>query len=596
MQLISTLNSGNLKILRKVSKFQAPTAEYFDSFSSNALFRTASPSQRQQILEVRRSWHRPKSDVKILVQNTLLYGIPKPRRCVRGDYLAILKSTLDSFRPDKKIVPLTNGAALSHPDFPKTTSPGLPYAFERGIKTKGDVIDKYGSSHVSRIWQLIGRGIPYQLPDCLAFSREIASPIEKNKIRPVWGYPLDVFAEEARWFYPLFAEMKKLCTERDLCYGIGMETALGGHEHLRNVFQSIPGCKVLNLDYSSFDTTVPAWLIRDVISFMSDWFDFSRVKDSEGLFWDVKDLHTARRWRAMWSYFINTKIRFPTGERVQKQDGVPSGSAFTNLIDTLVNAVVTRSGLYPQCGIPTRDFYYGDDGAIFLRDNQHIDLHQFAKHVHSTFGLVVHPDKLIYSDNPDNIHWLGYFSRPGGPARPGEFIIASTLFPDREVLTPLDAATRLLGQLYSTMDPFLAVWFYDAVSLILEESSHTKSDLEEHVSKLHTKAMKYLITLGLSVQDITLPPVYTDPFNGKRRIDKVLSRQTSRTHRGCNTNSLPTYAFVAECYSNKILRALSVKSFIFLDLSWNSHPDDYSRHFEYAIKSDQDDDETYYSS
>lgn len=475
---------------------------------------------------------------------------------MRGDYLAILKKTMDEFAPANPIIPFTNGSVLKHPKFPRDTSAGLPYKFEDGVRSKGDVIDKYGSSTVARTWDMIGRGIPVTLPDSLAFNRTVASEKTKSKIRPVWGYPFDVFAEEARYFYPLFDHLKSKANADDLCYGIGMETALSGHAHIRRVFASIPGAKVLNADYTNFDAKVPDWLIRDIVSYMSNWFDFSRVIDSDGKIWDVHPDQTAKRWKAMWSYFIKTKIRLPTGERFQKFHGVPSGSAFTNIIDTFCNAVATRTALYAHCGLPAKDYYYGDDSTIILRPDQVLDLNALSELLSQLFGLEMHPDKTSYSTNPDDIHWLGYYSRPEGPRRSGEFILASTIFPDREVASPVDSAARLLGQLYSCMDPLVAPWFYSAVCRIKEIYQLTDSDIEYQVNASGSKAMKYLTTLGLEISEITVPRVTTDPFLQRPRIDAVLPKPTSRKGPFLVVHDLPTRVFAPECYGNSILRSL----------------------------------------
>jgi hypothetical protein len=562
-----------MKRLRNVSRFSASSVKTIDTYSRNALFRTASDSQKSNLLSVASNWHRPTFNMDTLEEQVLKYDCNLPPRCLDGDYLAILKKTMDEFAPAERIIPLTNGAALKHPSFPRDTSAGMPYKYEDGIRSKGDVIDKYGSSTVARIWQRIGSKKPTTLPDCLCFNRVIASEKTKTKIRPVWGYPFDVFAEEARWFYPLFSHLKETSNANDLCYGIGMETALGGHAHLRRVFASIPGARVLNADFSNFDCRVPAWMIRDVISYMSDWFDFSKVRDSDDKIWNVNPDKSNLRWKAMWSYFINTKVRLPNGHKYQKSHGVPSGSAFTNVIDTLCNAVAMRTALYKHCGLPAKDYYYGDDSTLFLSQDNVLDLEKLAEVLHQFFGFELHPDKTLLSDNIDNIHWLGYYSRPEGPRRSAEFILASTYFPDREVSSPIDSAARLLGQLYSCMDPIHAVWFYDAVRDICDSYQVSNEQLNDHISGMSLKSMKYLVTLGLTVADITVPPVYTCQFGNFRRIDAVVPRASPRAGPRLNCLDLPQKVFAPECYANPHTRLRPTSLLNFYECSFASHDD-----------------------
>nr|WPR17401.1 MAG: RNA-dependent RNA polymerase [Streptophyte partitivirus] len=561
---------GSLRFLRKVSRFSSKSDQYHDPYALEALNSVSGPKTRAFISEIRESWHRPSGDNATLENNLMNYDIPSPKRCYDGDYLAILKKTLDELRPVNRIIPLTLGAAATHHDMPRTTSAGFPWK-DQGYRNKGEIFDDpIAMGKIRRAWDSIGRGIPWSLPDSLAFHRTIASTKDKSKIRPIWGYPTDVIVEEARFFMPLMSALKVHCNETDSYYGLGMETALSGHSHLARNFATLVVEQCLCADLSAFDSRVPDWIIRDVFSFMSDWFDFSKVIDSDGKVWDVNPDQTCRRWKAMVSYFVNTKIRTPTGLRVQKNHGVPSGSMFTNLIDTIVNAVQMRTALRRVTGeLPTKDYYYGDDSCIFLSDG--VDIEQLAAVLLSVFGAVLSVEKTVLTDNPENIHWLGYYHRVTGPRRSLDFIVASTLFPEREVLSPMESCARLLGQLYSSMDPVCSVVFYDAVKYLQSKYSITNVLLESFVSSLSSKAMKYLITLGLTVTDIVVPGCFVDPF-GDRYIPDVLPRPSSRKFTSSRDHNLPEFAFVPEAYSNRYLRTRVftdfhhyIKTFTFYD-------------------------------
>jgi len=503
----------------------------------------------------------------------MAYGESLPSRSFDPVYLAILKKTLDELRPAEQIIPLTLGAASKHNSMPHSTSPGFPWT-TKGFRTKRDVFqDKSAMGLIHRAWDSIGRGVVWRLPDCLGFHRTVASPKEKCKIRPVWGFPTDVIVEEARFFFPLMEELKQINNERDTFYGTGMETMLSGHSHLNRNFDT-PGVRyVLNSDMSQFDARVPSWVIRDVFAHISSWFDFSRVVDSEGKIWNCNKDQTCRRWKAMVSYFINTKVRMPSGLRFKKNQGVPSGSMFTNLIDTVVNAVQFRTVLYHMDNLPVKDYYYGDDSCLFLREVP--DLDKVAELLKRQFGAVLNVDKTILSDNPDNIHWLGYFFRTTGPRRDFDFIIASSLFPDRPVESALDSAARLLGQLYSCMDPKAAVTFYDAVVWLLRQHSISAEELDRYVSSLPSKAMKYLTTLGLPIGEVSLPSCSADPFGGRVILD-VIPRPCARNFFRFRDWHLPKYAFCAEAYQNRALRQRIFRDF-------DKYTSTFNQHFDYEL-------------
>lgn len=541
-----------IKYLRRVSRFPARIGSYTDPYATLALRATADKATQEYLSQLAQAWHRPSGDHALLEEGLLKYDIHLPKRCVDGDYLAILKKTCDELRPKTRIIPLTLGAAEKHPALPKTTSPGFPWTTQ-GYVSKADVLsDPSAVGKIHKAWDSIGRGIPWSLPDSLAFHRVVASPIEKEKVRPVWGYPVDVIVEEARWFIPLFEHIKKHCNLTDAFYGLGLETALSGHEHLARCMTEPTAPISLSADLSNFDARVTNWLIRDLFSHVSDWFDFSKVIDSEGKVWNVNSDQTCRRWRAMVSYFINTKVRAPSGLRIQKSHGVPSGSMFTNFIDTLANAVQMRTCIRRVTGcLPSKDYYYGDDSQIFLRES--FDLDALALELLLVFGAVLSTEKTILTDNPENIHWLGYYYRPTGPKRSLDFIFASTLFPEREVISPLESCARLVGQMWSVLDAKASVIFYDAVVYLLDRFKLSRHVLESYIQSLPSKAFKFLLIMGLDVSEVHLPHCFTDPLGG-RWIPSIAPRPSPRSYTQIRDGNLPEYAFIAEAYSNRALR------------------------------------------
>jgi len=568
-----------LRYLKRVNRFPAKNEAFADPYALSSLKAVASTQQSEYIDSILQAWHRPSGDNALLEDGIKNYDIDLPKRCVDGDYLAILKKTCDELRPKTRIIPLTLGHAAKHPNFPRTTSPGFPWV-NQGYGTKSDVLrDKSASGHIHRAWDSIGRGIPWSLPDSLAFHRVVASEQTKTKVRPVWGYPTDVILEEARYFLPLLDHLKGHCQTEDAFYGLGMETARSGHAFLARCFEAVPGCKSLSADFSNFDAHVPAWLIRDLFAMMSDWFDFSKVLDSEGKVWNVKQEQTCRRWRAMVSYFINTKIRSPSGFRAQKAHGIPSGSMFTNLLDTMVNAVMMRTSLYRTTGeLPAKDYYYGDDSQVFHLPD--IDLDALASDLLSTFGAILSVDKTILSNCVENIHWLGYFYRPSGPSRSLDFILASTLFPEREVLSPIDACARLLGQMYSVMNRQCSLLFYDAIKWLQLQHSISDELLHAYVGSLPSKAFKYLSTLGLEMEDIKLPLVFPDPF-GDRWIPSLMPQPCSRSFTPLRDRNLPDYAFTPEAYCNRAFRLSGFHDFdkYLLTLTMFDDPDSDEAYF-----------------
>lgn len=137
-------------------------------------------------------------------------------------------------------------------------------------------------------------------------------------------------------------------------------------------------------------------------------------------------------------------MRLPSGERFKKKGGVPSGSMFTNIIDSIVNVTVMRYVLYHTTGhFPAAEMYLGDDSSI--TGEGIINLENIGKVALEKFGMVVHPEKSYLTTNPTNVQFLGYFNRYGLPYKGHFYLLAFFMYPEREVKTNIIRVSRAIG-------------------------------------------------------------------------------------------------------------------------------------------------------
>lgn len=139
--------------------------------------------------------------------------------------------------------------------------------------------------------------------------------------------------------------------------------------HYRSIYQSYA-----SIDYKSFDQTISDWLIEDAFDILHQCFQLSE------------------RQEKMWQIMVNDFIHkdFIVGEGILHSDkGVPSGSMFTQIIDSLVNYLVV-STYFHHLQIKNSMICMGDDNLIFIRmnDNQ-FSLEDMASYISKRFGLVV---------------------------------------------------------------------------------------------------------------------------------------------------------------------------------------------------------------
>lgn len=472
----------------------------------NALFALNRTFNRDAISSARTEYHRAHLTFEDLKDDLLKYDCVHTPRGVSPSYAMAYASVVNDLKlPQGTLVPMTHGAVVAYPSFPTSKSPGIPLKQE-GFKTKGEAVaDPQVMHDIRREWYAIERGVKIQLPDCAAYARAQLCPRDKNKIRATWGVPLTVICTEGQYAYPFLEHLKGL---ENPIIAYGLEIANGGMKYIDTMVNNFPGLPILMGDWKEFDKHVPAWLIRDAFKIASTAFDFTKVIDAEGKLWPVRPNRSNRRWRKMVSYFIDTPIRLSNGERYMKHGGVPSGSLWTNIIDSIVNALVMRYLTYELTGsLPLADVYLGDDSIVVL--TKPIDIEQFAEVALSEFGFIFNTNKSYQTTNPRNVFFLGYFNDCGHPDKPIDTIIASSVYPERPVRNKIDTIARLCGQAYSTFEPVHAQNFFKAANILANEEGLKMEDLEEWIHQ-HPENFKFLNTLGIDPTTITIPTIEED--------------------------------------------------------------------------------------
>ena len=232
---------------------------------------------------------------------------------------------------------------------------------------------------------------------CVAYKRTQ----KNNKTRLVWGYPLEMTIMEAR-----FARSKHTSP---MAFGL-TKVALGARIH-RN-FEDQPGTTVC-LDFSKFDSTISQTMIRQAFRILGTWFT-DEDKRKYG-------------WKTVIEYFIHTPIVMPDGHLYTgKNHGVPSGSYFTQIIDSIVNVAMMYALQY-SCGMQFRAeslLVLGDDVIVQLKGQ--VELKRYSDYLTSA-GLNLHgEEKTVVGE----CHFLGATWIKGKPHRPVKELVESAIFPE----------------------------------------------------------------------------------------------------------------------------------------------------------------------
>nr|APG78277.1 RdRp [Hubei partiti-like virus 31] len=287
---------------------------------------------------------------------------------------------------------------------------------------------------IRTVWHLVKEGKRVNLPDCAAYVRPHLVEKGEKKVRAVWGYPCTVSFQEACFALPLIEAYKQAKTP--IAYGF--ETARGG---CRKIFLRFGKySNFLSSDYSRFDKTIPAWLVRVAFDILFANLDLTEYQD-----YGIPDtLKLYRAWKKIVEYFIKTPIRMCNGERYRKAKGVASGSYFTQLVDSIVNWIVTQYCIR-KMGIKIHDhLVLGDDSLVAT--NRQVDPHLLTSYA-GRFGMIINPEKTQLTSRIQEVKFLGYYINNGGPSRKREELCAALLHPERPDRDFNDFATRTLGLL-----------------------------------------------------------------------------------------------------------------------------------------------------
>lgn len=307
-----------------------------------------------------------------------------------------------------------------------------------GLGSKADNIEEVWDRYVHLRESISNGNEPKTL--ALSFHRaQISSYIKdghlsldtiKYKDRLVWGIDAATVSVESQFAIPFIRHMMENCN----WYAGGKSS-----EDLGRMINKFTRTRYwYSLDFSQFDQTVPAWLIRHAFYLIGKCF---------GAEWN-----TQLKW--ICNNFINTQIVLLGGQVVEKHRGIPSGSNFTQAVGSICNALVILSYLFSISGEsdPSRletavlrkmgsaspydmsMFTMGDDNLFFYDDE--LDIHSLSTYVENNFGMKVHPDKTDFGLNLDSTRRAPSFLkrewRKSGAYRNPLEIMVNTVHPERD--------------------------------------------------------------------------------------------------------------------------------------------------------------------
>lgn len=236
------------------------------------------------------------------------------------------------------------------------TNSGLPYFLRKG-SVKGKILSMSRDEFLAKVRE--------RYP-CILFTRTQ----EGDKTRDVWGYPIFVTIYEMQYYLPVLSHQKKLSWRSALISPSEVDRKI---TEMLFRCKSDPSLRLVSIDFSAFDRSVSPELIASAFTYIKALFQTEFSSDLD----EICEL------------FSTIGIVTPDGI-FSGRHGVPSGSTFTNEVDSIVQYLVAMSS-----GFVIDDAFsiQGDDGSYLIHSDH---LENFLSNFASA-GLLVN-DKTYISN------------------------------------------------------------------------------------------------------------------------------------------------------------------------------------------------------
>jgi len=324
-------------------------------------------------------------------------------------------------------------------------------------KTKGEILEElYPAARWlgHRMKQGGGSRNPAKLhfPPAIAAKRGHLSDIAEAKTRLVWVYPAEMLVVEGLYapkMYKAFQQWR----ESPLLFGSSPSrqatTFAASHP---KVF------KKLGMDFSAFDAKVPAFLVATAFDILKQNVEWDT--------WHGQPVTKSqkRKWSNVWAnmvwYHIHTPILMPDGRMFRKHRGIPSGSWWTQLIDSVINWILVDFLVHEQDQRPLGLKVLGDDSACHVVD---FNVPRAVLVAKETFGMTVNGEKSELSTEVQDFKLLGTRHRKGVPYRESEEWFQLLLYPEfpprnLEISMSRFVGLWLSGAMYDSL--FCDFWDY----------------------------------------------------------------------------------------------------------------------------------------
>lgn len=264
--------------------------------------------------------------------------------------------------------------------------------------------------------------IEQSTPDAAFTRTQLTQLSEKLKVRNIFGQAFQYILIEGLSAFPIM----NLFSEIDSVFFCGKDPRVHVPRLLLDF--SLRNERILNIDWTAFDSSAEPWEINMAFDLLESVLDFPNL-ESRACFEFSR------------IFFINRKINSPDGITYFKQRGVPSGSFYTMIVDSIINWIRILYLHHKAYGEFPKDIStQGDDGIIGTKGNVTPEGLFLQTPANTTWSL--DPSKCRYGDSPSTVSFLQRFVRHCDQARDVKKVERLAIYPEYSIESGVISAYR----------------------------------------------------------------------------------------------------------------------------------------------------------
>lgn len=369
------------------------------------------------------------------------YDIPIVSRPSDPALTLAIQAASEEFKLDTPVTSLDFESDLGIVPFIPSSGAGYGYTGKKG--SPGNLPIAIKRAHSNLLAWINGKyldGTKFKYHPDVAYYRTQLGTVQNPKIRHVWGKAFDNILLEGLSAAPLMAAY----VDRSHPMPIGMNF----YRQLPQIISKALGSAAepnigVGIDIKDFDAHLQPWLIDAAFNIILENITFPNALSKAAFHYS-------------WYHLIHTPVIMPDGRLWITHLGMPSGSYFTQLIDSICNMICIK---YAQQKIYNRTFttsVLGDDSLFGIPKHYgwpNINLFQY--HL-SNVGMILHPTKFNISQRPHELEYLGHLARgPRLQRKDAIELMRLALYTEDPVLTSQVSLSRITGLL---LDSQLNSW------------------------------------------------------------------------------------------------------------------------------------------